>query len=233
VDHTPIESPSHALRLGRRILVVAFVLSFVVNILRLSGPLFMILIYDRVLPARSEETLIALFAMVAAFLIAQGVIDYARRRILARFGAQFQERLEVSLFANAGQGDLFEAGRTKPVAGLDQVDGLRAFFHSSSLIAIFDFFWAPMFIVVVFIFDPLLGWVCLGGMTLILCLVLTRMAFIGTRETEATAASRGISDLKTMMAASRDTIRSQDMARGFTDRIGPCGLTAFAMSPFA
>jgi ABC-type protease/lipase transport system fused ATPase/permease subunit len=218
VDHTTVESPSQALRLGRRILVVAFVLSFVVNILRLSGPLFMILIYDRVLPARSEETLIALFAIVTAFLTAQGVIDYARRRILARFGAQFQERLEVSLFANAGHGDLFEAGRTKPVAGLDQVDGLRAFFHSSSLIAIFDFFWAPMFVVVVFVFDPLLGWVCLGGMTLILCLVLTRMAFIGTRETEATAASRGISDLKTMMAASRDTIRSQDMARGFTDR---------------
>ena len=153
MDLTPVDSPIQALRLGRRILLVAFVLSFVVNILRLSGPLFMILIYDRVLPARSEETLIALFVMVAAFLVAQGVIDYARRRILARFGAQFQERLEVGLFAQAGHGDLFEQGRTKPLAGLDQVDGLRGFFHSSSLIAIFDFFWAPMFVVVVFVFD--------------------------------------------------------------------------------
>ena len=218
MDHTPVDSPIQALRLGRRILLVAFVLSFVVNILRLSGPLFMILIYDRVLPARSEETLIALFVMVAAFLVAQGVIDYARRRILARFGAQFQERVEVGMFAQAGHGDLFEQGQTKPLAGLDQVDGLRGFFHSSSLIAIYDFFWAPMFVVVVFVFDPLLGWVCLGGMTVILGLVLTRMAFIGTRETDATAAGRGIIGLKTMMAASRETIRGQDMGRGFTAR---------------
>lgn len=206
------------MRLGRGILLLAFVLSFVVNILRLSGPLFMILVYDRVLPARSQETLVALFAMVAAFLLAQGMIDYARRRILARFGAQFQERLEANLFADARHGDLFEAGRAKPVAGLEEVDGLRAFFHSSSLIAIYDFFWTPMFLVVIFVFDPLLGWVCIAGMAIILILVLIRMIFVGTRETDAATASRGIGEMKTMLAASRATLRSQEMARGFKDR---------------
>jgi ABC-type protease/lipase transport system fused ATPase/permease subunit len=211
-------SADDALRAGRAILVTAFVLSFFVNVLRLVGPMFMILIYDRVLPSRSEETLVVLFVMAVTFLLALAVIDYARRRILARFGAQFQERMEVRLFAGARQGELFEGGRTKPVTGLDEVDGLRGFFHSASLVAIFDFFWAPMFVAVVFILDPLLGWVCLAGMVLILVLVMIRMLFIGTRVTDAAAASRGITDLRTMVAASRDTIRSQEMGRGFKDR---------------
>ncbi len=209
---------ARALRQGRGILVLAFVLSFFVNILRLAGPIFMILIYDRVLPARSQETLVALFGMVVGLLVAQGVIDYARRRILARYGAQFQERLEAGLFADARQGDLFEQGRTKPVAGLDEVDGLRAFFHSSSLISIYDFFWTPMFVAVVFVLNPTLGWVCVAGMAVILCLVLVQILFMGDREARSAAASRKITELKTMMAASRETIRSQEMSRSFKSR---------------
>ncbi|MES2664491.1 MAG: ATP-binding cassette domain-containing protein [Pseudomonadota bacterium] len=209
---------SRALGMGRGILWLAFFLSFVVNVLRLAGPMFMILIYDRVLPARSQETLVALFFMLAVFLLAQGVIDYARRRILARFGAQFQERLETGLFDAARQAELFEPGRSKPLAGLEEVDALRRFFHSASLIAIFDFFWTPMFLAVVFVLDPLLGWVCLGGMAVILLLMLIRMALIGTREADTAAASRSITDLKTTLAVSRATLRHQDMARGFRQR---------------
>ena len=209
---------SRSLRQGMGILMLAFLLSFVVNMLRLAGPLFMILIYDRVLPARSEETLVSLFVMLVIFLIAQSTIDYARRRILARFGAQFQERLETSLFAEARRGEMFEAGRSKPVAGLEEVDGLRSFFHSSSLIAIYDFFWTPMFLVVIFVLDPLLGWVCMGGMAVILILMIIRMAFAGNREAETEAASRGVNELKTLLATSRSTLRSQDMTCGFRDR---------------
>ena len=211
-------SAGQALRRGWGILLIAFAMSFVVNLLRLAGPMFMILIYDRVLPSRSEETLVALVVMVAALLLTQGVLDYARRRILARFGAQFQERLEVSLFASTSQNDMFEAGRSKPSAGLDEVDGLRSFFHSGTLIAIFDFFWTPMFILVVFVLNPVLGWVCLGGMAVMLVLMLIQMGFMGAREAESVAASKGIGDLKTMMAASRDVVRGQEMTGGFKTR---------------
>lgn len=218
MDGSLAHSARDALRHGRGILSVAFVLSFFVNILRLAGPMFIILIYDRVLPSRSEETLVVLFAMVVMFLVAQAVIDYARRRILARFGAQFQERMEGVLFAHAGQSQLLDRAGAKPVAGLDEVDGLRGFFHSASLVAIHDFVWAPMFLLVVFVLNPLLGWVCMGGMVMLLALVVIRMGFIGTRASAALAAGRDMADLRTMIAASRDTIRSQDMRRGFTDR---------------
>ncbi len=75
-----------------------------------------------------------------------------------------------------------------------------------------------MFLVVIFVLNPLLGWVCVGAMVLIHCLMLIQMAFIGTRETDSAGARREIGDLKTMIAASRGTLRSQQMARGFEER---------------
>ena len=131
----PIGTARDEMGRGKGILAIAFGLSSVVNLLRLAGPIFMILIYDRVLPSRSGETLVALLVIVVVLLLAQAVMDYARRRILARYGAQFQERMETSLLASAGARELFAPGRAKPVGGLDEVDGLRGFFHSSSLTA--------------------------------------------------------------------------------------------------
>lgn len=218
MDRTLVGSASQALRRGRGLLLLAFGLSFAVNLLRLTGPIFMILIYDRVLPARSEETLVALFGMVTVFLLAQAVIDYARRRILARFGAQFQERLEVSLLDRAAPGDLLDDRGTKLVSGLDEVDGLRAFFHSASLIAVLDFIWTPMFLFVVFVLDARLGWVCVGGMALVLVLMQLRMGLIGSRADDSDAAGRAISDLRTQLAVSRRTIRAQAMAGGLKAR---------------
>lgn len=216
---TAIEgSAKKALRMGGAILLTAFVLSFVVNILRLAGPIFMVLVYDRVLASRSEETLVALFIMVAVLMLILGLLEYVRRRILARFGAQFQERLENNLFDSTSQNEMFESGKSKPANGLDEVDGLRGFFHSGSLIAVFDFFWVPMFLAFAFILHPYLGWLSFAGILVMFALILLQMAFMGGRGMRATAASKSISDLKTMMAASREVVRSQEMTQGFKHR---------------
>lgn len=203
---------------GNGLLVLAFLLSSAVNLLRLSGPIFMMLIYDRVLPSRSSETLFALLAIALTLLLAVAVFDYARRRILARFGAQFQERMEASLFAAAGTRALFSPGSSKPVAGLDEVDGLRGFFHSAGLATIFDFFWSPLFLFAVFLLHPVLGLVCLAGSIFIVLLSLSRMFFGNSRREAWSAATRRVTGLKTALTVSRDTIRLQDMGRGFRSR---------------
>ncbi len=212
------DTARQALRHGRWILAVAFGMSFGVNLLRLAGPMFVILIYDRVLPSQSQETLVALFVLLVALVVVQGLLDYARKRVLARFGAQFQERLEAVIFATTSQAEMFDPARSKPTAGLDELDGLRAFFHSSSIVALFDFVWTPMFLTVVFVLHPLLGWVCLGGIAILFLFSLVQMALMGDRANDATAASRGIGDLKNMIVASRDVVRGQEMATGFKSR---------------
>ena len=74
------------------------VFSIFVNLLMLTGPLFMLQVYDRVLASRSEATLAALFILVAALYALMGVLDYARGRVAARVGARFQADMDNRVF---------------------------------------------------------------------------------------------------------------------------------------
>lgn len=65
------------------------VFSFFTNLLMLTGPIYMLQVYDRVLGSRSEATLLALTILVAFLYGTMGVLDYTRGRIMARVGARF------------------------------------------------------------------------------------------------------------------------------------------------
>ena len=59
----------------------------------------MLLVYDRVLSSRSEETLLALFILVAALFFLMALLDFARGRVMARIGANFQNRMDARVFS--------------------------------------------------------------------------------------------------------------------------------------
>jgi ATP-binding cassette subfamily C protein len=207
-----------ALGRGSGILVAAFALSFVFNLLSLAGPIFMLLIFDRVLPARSEETLLTLFLLVVALLAVLALVDYSRRRLLARFGARFQELVENRLLDGAPRGAWFPRGGRKPMAGLDEIDALRGFFHSGAMIALLDVFWAPLFLVAIFVLHPGLGWVAVAGIAALVALAVLRQATSGSRTDRLDEAQRRIGSLKDMSAQGRGTIRTQEMTAGYADR---------------
>ena len=68
------------------------IFSVLVNILMLTGPLYMLQVYDRVLGSRSEATLVALSLLVTFLFLAMGLLDHARGRVMARIGAAMQHR---------------------------------------------------------------------------------------------------------------------------------------------
>ncbi|MEL7090166.1 MAG: ATP-binding cassette domain-containing protein [Pseudomonadota bacterium] len=205
------------LRQGRAIVPAAFTLSFLANVLRLSGPMFMILIYDRVLPSRSVETLVVLFAMVAVLLLALGMFDYARKRLLVRFAARFQETVENAIFSSTSKDKFFNPKHSKPVSGLDELDAIRTFINGSS-VAIMDFIWSPLFLMVVFILHPTLGFVTLGGMAVLVLLTLMQRFVTRTRDEQAQASATRINKLKNLMVASRQVVRAQEMTSSFNRR---------------
>jgi ATP-binding cassette subfamily C protein len=207
-----------AVHSGRKTFAIAIGFSFLCNLLRLTGPLFILLIYDRVLPSRSEETLVVLFTLVTAFLITLGMLDYSRRRLLARFGAQFQEHVEEEIFAATPKEEFFKTRQLKPLAGLSDVDAIRGFFNSNAVIAVLDFMWTPMFLVVVFIFHWVLGWVVVGGLALLLALNLVKTYLATGRADRAKSSSGNITDLKNMLLKSRRVMKAQGMAAPFNDR---------------
>ena len=146
-----------ARRRGLGLLGAVALFSAFVNLLMLTGPLFMLQVYDRVLTSRSEETLVALFILVAALYALMGVLDCARGRVLARFGARFQAGLDSRVFATEMKQSLQPQFRASPASGLRDLDIIQTMFTSPAMLALFDVPWTPLFIGAIFIFHPFLG----------------------------------------------------------------------------
>ena len=112
----------NAARSGIRLVWAVFLFSIFVNLLMLTGPLFMVQVYDRVLTSRSEETLVALFLLVSVLFGLMAVLDWARGRVLARFGARFQSVLEDRIFDAVLEHAVSPTKRPKPASGWCQTN---------------------------------------------------------------------------------------------------------------
>lgn len=145
--------------------------SIFVNLLMLTGPLFMLQVYDRVLGSRSEETLVALIILVTGLYGLMGVLDYARGRVAARIGAKFQSRLDRRIFSVTLK-YVSPDDRTGSVSCLRNLESVQRIFSSPALFALLDIPWAPIFVFTIFIFHPLLGWLALGGGVLLVTIAI-------------------------------------------------------------
>ena len=105
-----MESPQAALKGTKRLFLSLGLFSLFVNLLMLTGPLYMLQVYDRVLSSRSTATLLALTLLIAGLYGIMGVLDYARGRIAARVGALIQTRLDPKVF-EAGLSRAIVSGR--------------------------------------------------------------------------------------------------------------------------
>lgn len=158
---------------GQLTLVALF--AAVVNLLMLTGPLFMLQVYDRVLPAHSYATLTSLFSLVIFLFAIMGVLDWARGRLLARIGADLQLRLEQRVFDAAvrrGQ------ERNQDISAHNALRDLELVQHSYGTpiaAAWFDLPWTPLYLGVLFVFHPWLGMLATaGGLVLVLLSGLTQ-----------------------------------------------------------
>ena len=87
-----------ALRACRGAFIGVFMMSCIINLLYLTGSIFMLEVYDRVLPSRSVPTLIGLVVIAAGLYMAQGFLDLLRGRILGRVGTALDEALNARVF---------------------------------------------------------------------------------------------------------------------------------------
>jgi ATP-binding cassette subfamily C protein len=133
------------------------------NLLMLTGPLFMLQIYDRVLGSRSQETLVALTALVVLLYGIMGVLDFARGRVAAQIGAGVQAALDDRVFNASLRRAVAAEARARPDSALQDLEAIQRLLASPALFAIFDLPWTPVFLFAIFIFHPMLGWLALGG----------------------------------------------------------------------
>src|SRR5215471_9397655 len=155
-------------------LVGVAVFSGVINLLTLSGSLYMLQVYDRVLPGRNLATLLGLSLIVLFAYLLQGYFDALRTRMLARVAAIFDASL---------QGHIHHALATLPLRGakpmlaqqpMRDLDQLRQFLSGMGPTAFLDMPWMPLFLIALFVFHPLIGFVaCAGAATIIAMTLVT------------------------------------------------------------
>src|SRR5690554_6933482 len=146
--------------------------SFFINLLMLVSPLYMMQVYNRVLPSRSDETLLVLTLLAAAMLAVMGILEAVRARVLVRVSGQLDVRLSERVLAAIFASSL-KSPRSGGVQGLRDFDNVRQFLAGAGTFAFFDAPWTPIIIAIVFLFHPLLGIVATIGAVLLFGLALT------------------------------------------------------------
>ena len=220
-----------ALGACRRAFIAIALFSGMSNLLMLSGALFMLEVYDRVLPSRSVPTLVALLFLVAALYAAQGVIDMIRSRILVRVGHSLDEAMSARVYDAIVRLPLKIGAKgdgTQPIRDLDSV---RGFLSGTGPVAFFDLPWMPIYLGICFLFHVLLGLTALIGAVILITLTVmtevqtrrpTRSAtqFAAARNTLLEASRRNAEAITAMGMAGRISKRWNDLNRNYVAASG-------------
>jgi ATP-binding cassette subfamily C protein len=161
-----------ALRACRTAFIGVGVISCMINLLYLTGSIFMLEIYDRVLPSRSVPTLVGLIVLAGGLYIAQGVLDLIRGRILGRIGTSLDEALNKRVFDTVVRLPLVVGGRNEGLQPLRDLDNVRSFLGSMGPGAFFDLPWLPFYLAICFAFHWLIGVTALIGAIILVTLTL-------------------------------------------------------------
>lgn len=206
---------SNARNRNLHFVMVAVVFSVFVNLLMLTGPLFMLQVYDRVLTSGSEETLVALFLLVGGLYAIMAVLDLVRARVLVRYGARLQSSLDDTVFRGA-----FRPSQPASAARDRQQDleSLQALYGSPAFTAVLDLPFTPLYLALIFVFHPLLGAVAVVGGGLLVVLTYVNQWMTRDRMARAQEAGRAAAHFSESAVLGRDVVQSQGMIDAITTR---------------
>lgn len=158
-----------ALAACRRGFVSVGAFSAVINLLMLAPALYMLQVYDRVLASGNHMTLAMLTLMVLGLYAFMGLLEWVRSLVVIRLGAQIDQQLGARIYDATFDASL-RVGRGSSAQPLNDLTSLRQFATGNALFALFDAPWFPLYLAVLFLFHPWLGWLALGGAALLLAL---------------------------------------------------------------
>ena len=222
-----------ALNSCRRAFFATALFSGMSNILMLTGALFMLEVYDRVLPSRSVPTLVALLILATGLYVAQGVIDAIRSRILVRVGQSLDETLSLRVYDAIVRLPLKIGGKGDGTQPIRDLDAVRGFLSGAGPSALFDLPWMPIYLAICFLFHPYIGLTALAGA--IILVVLTVATELKTRHPTRSATQYAMARNALLEASRRnaEAITAMGMAGRISRRWGDLNRNYIASSGHA
>ncbi|MFC7513445.1 type I secretion system permease/ATPase [Herbaspirillum sp. GCM10030257] len=167
------------------------VFSAIINLIMLVPSIYMLQVYDRVLPSRNEITLLMLTLIMLGAYLFMSALEFVRSFVLVRVGAKLDMQLNKRVYTAAFEQNLKRGGGNAGQA-LADLTNLRQFLTGNALFAFFDAPWFPIYLIVIFLFEPALGVFALVGTA-----ILVALAFINER-----VSKKPLSEANTLAIAS-------------------------------
>jgi ATP-binding cassette subfamily C protein len=203
-----------ALKVCRRMFIAAALFSLGLNLLYLAPSIFMIQVYDRIIPTQSLETLLLLVFVLLFALFTLGVLDWARTRILTRVGASLDQQLAPELLRHTLSNNGASGGRRSQA--MREFDVLRSALSGPAIIAAMDLPWAPIFLGVLAIIHPTIALVAVGGIVILVGLSIANDRTVRDPIARASGAALTSYSLIEHSAAANDAVRGLGMREALT-----------------
>lgn len=175
----PKLSPAGIYGKGRSTLPFVVLLSCLINLLMLTGPLFMMQVYDRVLSSQSLSTLTVLVAIVVVLYGVQALLDGLKGRVSARLAANADTEIAPLVFDLAGQRAKLMVREGDAQQPLRDLDTLRQFRAGGGPLAVLDLPWTPVYLCLISLFHPVLGLIAVAGAVVLMGLTWAADRFSG------------------------------------------------------
>jgi len=190
--------------------------SFVINILMLASPIYMLQVYDRVLTTGHVETLIMITLIVTAALAVMCALDTLRTVIMTRIGCWLNEQLGATYLACGVRGRL--KGDPYGAQSFQDISQIQNFIATQGLTAFFDFPWVPLFVALIWMLHPMLGLVAISSAVILF--VLSVANEFATRKASESASKAQIEAIRLADAAIRnaEVVHSMGMLSAMTAR---------------
>jgi PrtD family type I secretion system ABC transporter len=199
-----------------RYFVFAGIFSLFINTLNLTFPIYMLAIYDKVLVSRSMPTLITVTIGAVFALLVFGLLDFLRSRLLVRAGVAIDRSLSeptvVEMIKDASRIDTLSYKE-----GIADINMIRNYFAGNAMFALFDLPWVPIYILVIYLMHPLLGWLAIGGAVVLLVLGLFQEFLTGKRFATARTIETSSGGLVAAGLRNAEVLTGMNMVRGFVD----------------
>ncbi|WP_083533010.1 type I secretion system permease/ATPase [Bosea sp. WAO] len=198
----------------RNAFLFLFLVSGIINILALTGSLYMLQVYDRALTSGSVQTLAALSILAIGLYLFQGAFDVIRSQVLVRLGARLDHNIAPIAHRVAIDMPRFGFSSAEALERGRDVDTVRGFLGSQGPGALFDLPWIPLYLAFVYFLHPWLGALTFGGAFVLA--VLTVLSEVATRQINGTTRQAAIA--RNTIADSNARNAEVLKAMGFADR---------------
>lgn len=169
--------------------------SALINLLMLVPSVYMLQVYDRVLPSGNEMTLLMLTLIMAGLLALTGALDYLRNMLVIRMSNQFDLALNSRVYDAAFQAKLHRTPGHLPLQAQTDLMILRRFITGNGVFAFLDLPWFPLYLLVIALFNPWLGLFACGGAVVLIALALLNERLSGpplTAANRSSSAAQGV-----------------------------------------